>query len=160
MEGSAVQDADMGGSSHVAAPGAMEGNAVQDASVGGCGHAAAQEAMGGGHEVHNAAMCGCGDAAAHEAAPEVMEGAAPNAAMCGCGRCRYAASQEDMRQNYRKYIQAILRSVKSSETPCTHSDNVSLEGLKGLPRISVKGIGHLALPICYQQEGAFLLACL
>ncbi len=82
-----------------------------------------------------------------------MEG--PGAVKSAVSGCIHAAAPEDMRQNYRQYIQETLRSVNTSGAGArySHSDIVSLEGCKGLPCISLKGIGRLALPICVEQEG-------
>ncbi len=89
-------------------------------------------------------------------AMEVEEGVVQNAA----GGCIPADSAEDLRVNYRKHIQRVLRCTKrwKGAGGYAHSGIVSLEGLKGLPCISVKKIGRLALPMTVEQGGVLFIS--
>jgi hypothetical protein len=64
-------------------------------------------------------------------------------------------TRQDMRTNYRTYIQRALRTLANLESDSSHSNQVSMEGLKGLPGVSLQGFGRIALPLTLREEGAW-----
>jgi hypothetical protein len=61
--------------------------------------------------------------------------------------------EDPITMNYRAGIEQALRSVTSAYGGYVCSDVVSLEGLRGLPSISVQGVGRLSLPLQEHQQG-------
>ncbi len=64
-----------------------------------------------------------------------------------------SSAAKKMEPNYRIQIQRALCSIHGTWASFVHSDTVPLEELKGLPRVSLKGIGQLSLPLRVEQAG-------
>jgi hypothetical protein len=59
---------------------------------------------------------------------------------------------KDLGKNYQHNIKLSLRSMLRQPKAFVHSGSVSLEGLRGLPRVSLRDIGNV-VPFSVEHEG-------
>ncbi len=69
---------------------------------------------------------------------------------------RPTAATDDICGDYRMHMQQALRSIRARVGGFVHVDRISLEGL---PNVSLKEIGRLALPLCAEQQGENAPCC-